>query len=192
MWAEFNFFLQLGFTHIADWAGRDHILFLLVLAGNYFGYQWRSWLPVISAFTVAHSITLILSVYEIIQLSSRLIEIAIAGTILFTAVENILERKFIPRTFSASLFGLIHGLGFSGILREIFGLHGEKIAIPLLSFNVGLELGQIVILIVIWFAIILLHKAFSTKISRVGLFKIISWVVLLQAGYWLIERSFAL
>ena len=189
MWGEINQFICLGFFHIADWAGRDHLFFLLVLAGNYSWLRWHTWLPVITAFTIAHSITLILSVYDVIRLPQAITEIAIAGTIFFTALENVFEHQVINRTLGAGVFGLIHGLGFSGILREIFGLHGKQVLLPLLSFNVGLEIGQVAILIVIWITMYLIIKLLAGKISKKDAFRYISGMVLLQAGYWIIERS---
>ena len=151
--SEFLAFMQLGFRHIADVAALDHTLFLLALAAIYRPGDWRDALWVISAFTIGHSITLALSVADALPVDQRLVEFLIPVTIVATAVENVVvrDRARAPharryRPLFAGVFGLVHGAGFAGYLKSLFM---TDIAVPLLGFNVGIELGQIVVLAVI-------------------------------------------
>lgn len=154
----FNLYLQLGFDHIADFAGYDHILFIITLSGIYIFKQWKQVLVLVTAFTIGHSVTLALATLQIINIPTKLIEFLIPVTILITAFANILEKQSIYsqnayylRYSMALFFGLIHGLGFSNYLRSLLGLEMSIIK-PLLAFNIGLEIGQIVIV----FSILLL------------------------------------
>jgi len=149
--SEFLAFLRLGFGHIVAVGAADHILFLLVLAAIYRGRDWRAALIVVSAFTVGHSVTLLLAVTETLVLPSRIVEFLIPLTIVATAIENIVLRGRAARGSAARhrpvfavIFGLVHGAGFAGYLRSLFM---NDIAVPLLGFNVGIELGQIVVLV---------------------------------------------
>ncbi|GDX50262.1 hypothetical protein LBMAG26_11210 [Bacteroidota bacterium] len=145
---------QTGFEHITDLAGYDHMLFLLILCSVYSFRNW-DWLILITAFTIGHCITLVLSVLNIIGLPSSLIEFAIPITILISAVfrwiqveknENKSYQKD-QKVYAATLFfGLIHGLGFSNMLRSLLGSQTDILQ-PLLFFNMGLEVGQIVIVL---------------------------------------------
>lgn len=143
-------FVHLGFRHITDLAALDHILFLLALAAIYRGRDWRDALWVISAFTVGHSITLGLAVTGGLRLPTPLIEFLIPVTIVVTGVENIVvrRRKRAPfrggcRPVFAAVFGLVHGAGFANYLQRLFT---GSIVVPLLGFNIGIELGQLVVL----------------------------------------------
>jgi HupE/UreJ protein len=147
LWA----FLQVGFHHIVALDAADHILFLLVLAAIYRGRDWRAALWVVSAFTVGHSVTLALAVTNILTVPSALIEFLIPVTIVLTGVENLVLRERAAsgvgarhRPVFAGVFGLVHGAGFAGYLKSLFV---ERIAVPLFGFNVGIELGQIVVLL---------------------------------------------
>lgn len=148
--SDFVAFMELGFRHIVAWDAADHILFLLVLAAIYRGRDWRAALLVISAFTVGHSVTLLLAVMNVLVLPSAMVEFLIPVTIVATAVENIWLRERAAagaaarhRPIFAVIFGLVHGAGFAGYLRSLFM---DDITVPLLGFNVGIELGQIVVL----------------------------------------------
>jgi len=148
--SDFVAFVQLGFGHIVALDAADHILFLLVLAAIYRGRDWRTALVVISAFTVGHSVTLLLAVTNMLVLPSDIVEFLIPVTIVATGIENIVLRERAARGSSARhrpvfavIFGLVHGAGFAGYLRSLFM---DDIAVPLLGFNVGIELGQIVVL----------------------------------------------
>ncbi len=167
MSSEFLIYLRLGFHHIADLAGYDHILFVTALAIPYAARDWRRLLVLVTAFTVGHSVTLALATLRLVSVSSTLVEALIPATILVTAVMAWRETRIgtglttpsergessaatVPasRYVLATLFGLIHGLGFSTYLRALLG-EEESIALPLFAFNVGLELGQLLILTVV-------------------------------------------
>ncbi|HEY3755519.1 MAG TPA: HupE/UreJ family protein [Opitutaceae bacterium] len=155
--ASFAFlaFLRLGIMHI--WTGYDHLLFLfglLVVTRNF-----RSVVGIISCFTLAHSITLALSTLNIVTVPSRIVEPLIAASIVFVGIENLLAlrrgREPAHRWRLTFAFGLIHGFGFASALRELgVGVHGGNVALPLFTFNLGVEVGQIAIaaiaLPVIW------------------------------------------
>ncbi|MCY1722201.1 HupE/UreJ family protein [Prolixibacteraceae bacterium Z1-6] len=153
----FEMYLKLGFRHIIDINGYDHIVFVLVLCAGYSLDQLKKVLILITAFTIGHSLILALSTLKIVNVPSDLIEFLIPATILLTAISNIIPRNsgtnklvYIITLF----FGLIHGLGFSNYLKELLGRE-SNIFTPLLAFNLGLELGQLVILSV-YFAILFL------------------------------------
>ncbi|NQZ75596.1 MAG: HupE/UreJ family protein [Ekhidna sp.] len=149
--SEFGLYYGLGFDHILDVNGYDHILFVIVLCALYQSTDWKKVLILITAFTIGHSITLALATMRIIQINADLIEFLIPVTILFTAVSNlftkedrIAEGKIWRNYAYAGFFGLIHGLGFSNYLRALLG-KDETIIMQLFAFNVGLEVGQIII-----------------------------------------------
>ena len=147
----FGFYLQLGFKHISDLAGVDHMLFLVALCAVYRVEQWRKLLILVTAFTVGHSITLALAAFDTLTIPSELIEFLIPLTIALTAIHNVVSRpsssgesKMGPIYAMALFFGLIHGMGFSNYFRALL-MGDESIAVPLLGFNLGIELGQLVI-----------------------------------------------
>jgi len=141
--SELFAFVHLGFHHITDLAALDHILFLLALAAIYRGRDWRDMLWVVSAFTIGHSITLALAVTGALRLPTPFIEFLIPLTILATGIENIAAHRRRHRPVFAGVFGLVHGAGFANYLRSLFA---GSIAVPLFGFNVGIELGQLVVL----------------------------------------------
>ena len=137
--------------HILDVHGSDHILFVIALTAIYTVSDWKKVLILITAFTVGHSITLALATYRVINVNSSLIEFLIPVTIFITALANIFRKQGSMRSMKAQLnyylalfFGLIHGLGFSNYLRSLLG-RDESILTQLFAFNLGLEIGQIVI-----------------------------------------------
>ena len=149
--SELLAFFQVGFRHIVSVEAMDHVLFLLVLAAIYRFRDWRDALWVVSAFTVGHSITLALAVTGAVRLPTALIEFLIPVTIVATCVENLVvtDRTRAPwggryRPVFAGVFGLVHGAGFANYLRDLFV---DRVAVPLLGFNVGIEAGQIVVLL---------------------------------------------
>lgn len=179
----FTVFLELGFDHILD--GYDHLLFLagLIIVAT----DWRSLLAVISAFTVTHSTTLVLSALDIISLDPMLTETLIAASIAYVGIENIVVREQRRRWLVAGGFGLIHGAGFSGhltgLLRNMMDM--GTIWGPLIGFNVGIEIGQIVVIAISVPMIYgfkklgkweLLVPEFSRIIAAVGVFLVISRV----------------
>lgn len=148
--SEILAFAQIGFGHIVAWDAVDHIFFLLALAAIYRGRDWKSVIWVVSAFTVGHSITLGLAAAGITLASPEVIEFLIPVTIVATGLENLIwrERVLSPgrariRPWLAGLFGLVHGAGYAGYLRELFV---DGIATPLLGFNIGIEVGQLLVL----------------------------------------------
>lgn len=163
--SELLAFVQLGFRHITDLAALDHILFLFALAAIYQGRDWRDLLWVVSAFTVGHSITLALAATGALRLPTALIEFLIPITILVTGLENLLvrRRERAPlqggyRPVLAGVFGLVHGAGFANYLQSLFT---GSIVVPLLGFNVGIELGQLVVLALAGLALAGLDRALA-------------------------------
>jgi HupE / UreJ protein len=152
--SEFRLYFGLGMDHILDYAnGYDHIIFVIALCAVYLTREWKQILILVTAFTIGHSITLALSTLRIITVNAELIEFLIPLTIFITAFSNLFKKEngLSNRTIQinylfAGFFGLIHGLGFSSYLRSILGKE-ENILTPLLAFNLGLELGQIVIVV---------------------------------------------
>ena len=148
--SELFTFVRLGFHHITDREALDHVLFLLALAAIYRGRDWRDSLWVITAFTIGHSMTLALAVTGALRLPTPIIEFLIPLTILTTGLENIVVRRRdrAPlggryRPVFAGVFGLVHGAGFANYLTSLFT---GSIVLPLFGFNVGIELGQLVVL----------------------------------------------
>jgi hypothetical protein len=149
--SEFQLYFELGHEHILDTNGYDHILFVIALCILYSIREWKQVLILVTAFTIGHSITLALATLDIIKVDAALIEFLIPVTIFITAVSNILRKGDGPTGRSlqlnylyAAFFGLIHGLGFSNYLKSILG-RDHSIFTQLLAFNLGLELGQIII-----------------------------------------------
>ena len=150
---SFEAYLRLGFAHITDLAGYDHILFIIALCAGYGLRDWRRVLLLVTAFTVGHSITLALATLRLFAYRTEVIEWLIPVTILVTALANLVaggksgaapNRYPYARYGLALLFGLIHGLGFSNFLRSMLGREAGIVQ-PLLAFNVGLEIGQLLI-----------------------------------------------
>ena len=147
----FEFYLKLGFEHIANLNGYDHILFLIVLCAVYQIKQWRNILILVTAFTIGHSITLFLVSFNFLSIPSKVIKLLIPITILVTALHNIIGTKQMEinsrmgkKYFMALFFGLIHGMDFSNYFRALI-MSPDEIVIPLLGFNIGIELGQLLI-----------------------------------------------
>jgi hypothetical protein len=189
--SDLGTFIQLGFRHITNLDALDHILFLLALAAIYRPRDWRDALAVVSAFTVGHSITLALAVTGALVLPTPWIEFLIPVTIVATGAENILvrERGRAPlrgryRPLFAAVFGLIHGAGFANSLRSLFS---GSIAAPLFGFNVGIELGQIVVLVGIAALLVAADGLLAgrTRWRAVGL----SAVVVVAAARMAVARS---
>lgn len=150
----FEIYFQLGFDHISQINSFDHILFLVALSSGYVIKQWRKILILVTAFTVGHSLTLALATLSIIIIPSAIIEFLIPLTILITCIANIIwrkreisERKHNIKYAITVIFGLIHGLGFSNVLRSLLGSE-DGLVTSLLAFNIGVELGQIFIVVI--------------------------------------------
>lgn len=154
----FKLYLSLGIDHIADLGAYDHILFIITLCAVYSISQWKKLLLLITAFTLGHTLTLALATLELVHIDTGLVEVLIPVTILLTALANILQKsgKLSPAVHNfkyslAMFFGLIHGLGFSNYLRSLLGRE-ENIIGPLFSFNLGIEIGQLIIVLAIMIA----------------------------------------
>ena len=152
--SDFALYFGLGKDHILDYVnGYDHILFVVALGAIYLVCDWKRILILVTAFTIGHSITLALATLQIISVKTNLIEFLIPLTIFITAFSNLfrneesISRQRIQTNYWLALFfGLVHGMGFSNYLRAILG-KGQNIASPLLAFNIGLEFGQIIVVI---------------------------------------------
>ncbi len=192
---EFLMYMQIGFNHIANLSGMDHILFVAALCIRYQLSDWKKWLVLITAFTIGHSVTLVLSVFHYLDFSTNWIEFLIPVTILITSISNMFVKKFSFNTrfpviyFFALFFGLIHGLGFSFYLKSLLGLQ-QNIAPALLAFNLGLEIGQILIVM----AILVISFIFVTllKTPRRDFILIVSGGILALSLQMAIERYFHL
>jgi hypothetical protein len=161
---QFSVYLQLGFEHISDFAGYDHMLFVITLCAFYSWKSWKKILVLVTAFTIGHSITLALSAFNIINIPQQLVETAIPVTIFLTAIHNISVKDdqihgSRLHYFLALFFGFIHGMGFSNFFRALTG--GESIVMELFAFNVGLEIGQIIIVVIFFTLYYLLDKFFK-------------------------------
>jgi hydrogenase/urease accessory protein HupE len=182
---SFPAFLNLGIEHILT--GYDHLLFLLGLL--VVCRRIPTMLAIITCFTLAHSLTLALAALNVVSISSRVVEPLIAASIVFVGVENLVRREEPKgRWLLTFAFGLIHGFGFAGVLRNVgLGAGGSSLVIPLFSFNLGVELGQLavvgIMLPVLWQ--LRKHSAF-VRYGEPG----ISVVVLLLGAYWLLQRTF--
>jgi HupE / UreJ protein len=156
-------FVRLGVEHILT--GWDHLLFLLVLLLR--GGGWLSLVKIITAFTVAHSVTLALAVLEVVALPDRLMEAVIALSIAAVAAENLFLRPVVSRRWLVSfVFGLVHGFGFSSVLREM-GLPTQGLVLSLLGFNAGVELGQALVVAVALPALALLRSTrWEARVTR--------------------------
>ncbi len=162
---DFKIFFVTGWEHIISLGALDHILFIIALSAIYLISNWKQVLILVTAFTIGHSVTLALSVYDIFRLSDKWVEFLIPCTIMFTGIFNFLLKDFNTKSFRlnyfiALFFGLIHGMGFANTIRFMLSKN-QNIGIPLLSFNVGLEAGQIFVVT----GILLINFIFITKIK---------------------------
>ncbi len=193
--STFEAYLRIGFQHIADINAYDHILFIIALCAIYKVSQWRHILVLVTAFTIGHSITLALSTLDYVLVPSAIIEFLIPVTILLTAIFNIVRREGELSTFNmrvnyglALFFGLIHGMGFSNYLKELLGKE-ESIIQPLLAFNIGLELGQLMIVgIILLFSVLFLnglnvkHREWNLFVS--GAAAGIAFILMTETKFW--------
>ncbi|KFF10309.1 HupE / UreJ protein [Chryseobacterium soli] len=164
---DFIFYLHLGWEHIISLDALDHQLFILALIAVYSYSDWKKILILVTAFTIGHSITLALSTLNIFRVSSNWVEFLIPLTIVLTSLDNILmknHKQTLMRAnyYLALIFGLIHGMGFANTARVMIA-KSQSIFFPLLGFNVGLELGQIVIVIAILLLLFILLNLFKVN-----------------------------
>lgn len=174
-------YLELGVEHIIT--GYDHLLFLLALI--LVASRFMEVLKIVTAFTIAHSITLFLAAVDIIPIYPRLFESIIAATICYVAVENIVRKEMKSRWILTFIFGLIHGVGFASSISEI-GFDTAHTVVSILSFNVGIEVGQLVVVALVLPLIIKLKKLQQYRM----IMQILSGLIFIAGGYWLVERVF--
>jgi hypothetical protein len=186
--SDFGFYFSLGWEHIISKDALDHQLFILSLAAIYLVKDWRQVLVLVTAFTIGHSLTLALTVFKIIKFPGNWIEFLIPCTIVITALSNLFLKNFTPKSirinyFLALFFGMIHGMGFANKLRVILA-EDQSIGWSLFSFNVGLEAGQIVVVMIVLLLAFLFVQLF--KVNRR------EWVVFVSAAAFGIALKMAL
>jgi hypothetical protein len=169
MSTTFGLYFALGFEHISDLAGYDHILFLTALCAIYGIRNWKRVLILVTAFTVGHTLTLALATLKLIPVPARVIEFLIPLTIVITGFWNVIQqeehvaaRSHRFKYATALFFGLIHGMGFSSYLRSLLGTEGNLVG-PLFAFNVGLEIGQVIIVLIVLFVSFLVTDIIGMK-----------------------------
>ena len=185
---DVGFYFKLGWEHIISSNALDHQLFIAALAAIYIMKDWKQVLILVTAFTIGHSLTLALCVFDIIRFSSKWVEFLIPVTIVITAISNLFQKKFTPKSirinyFLALAFGLIHGMGFANSIRFMMA-DDQNIGWSLLGFNIGLEAGQIIVVT----ALLLLSHLIVTilKINRRD------WVIFLSAAVFSIALKMSL
>ncbi len=185
---DFGFYFALGWEHIMSWDALDHLLFIAALAAIYLLKDWKQVLILVTAFTIGHSLTLALSVMDVFRFPANWVEFLIPCTIVITAVSNLFQKKFTPKSirinyFLALFFGLIHGMGFANTIRFMLA-NDQSFGWGLFGFNVGLEVGQIVVVA----TLLLLTQVIVTlfKINRR------EWVIFLSAAVFSLSLKIAL
>lgn len=185
---DFLFYLNLGWEHIISLDALDHQLFVLALIAIYSYSDWKKILVLITAFTIGHSVTLALSILDIVRVSSSWVEFLIPLTIVLTALGNILMKNKKQsgnkmNYYLALFFGLIHGLGFANTARVMIA-KSQSIAVPLLGFNIGLEVGQIVIVLMILVLLFILLNLF--KVNKKD------WILFVSSGVFALSLKMTL
>ena len=175
---DIGFYFKLGWEHIISKDALDHQLFIAALVAIYLLKDWKQVLILVTAFTIGHSLTLALSVLDIIRFNSNWVEFLIPLTIVITAVSNLFQKKFTAKSirinyFLALFFGLIHGMGFANSIRFMLA-SDQSIGWSLLGFNIGLEVGQIVVV-----AVLLILAQISTGLLKINRRE---WVIFLSAA----------
>jgi hypothetical protein len=191
---QFQLYFKLGYQHILDLDGFDHILFVIALCVIYLMRDWKKILILVTAFTIGHSLTLALATLRVVKVDTDLVEFLIPVTIALTCLSNIFKPKpaggtgYIQLNYALALFfGLIHGLGFSNYLSALLGRE-SSIFQPLLAFNLGLEVGQLVIVSV--FLIVSSLMVGILGVKRKEWILIISSIVLGMSLMMMLENRF--
>lgn len=185
---DFLLYLKLGWEHIISLDALDHQLFVLALIAVYSYNDFKKILILVTAFTIGHSITLALSVLDIVRVPSNWVEFLIPLTIAITTLDNILMRNkqnnlMKMNYYLALFFGLIHGMGFANTARVMLAKE-QSIFTPLLGFNIGLELGQIVVVIAILIVLFILLKVFGVNRK--------DWIMFVSSGVFALALKMAL
>lgn len=185
---DFGFYFGLGWEHIISFDALDHQLFIAALAAIYLLKDWKQVLILVTAFTIGHSLTLALSVFDIIRFPSNWVEFLIPVTIVITTISNLFQKKFTERSirinyFLALFFGLIHGMGFANSIRFMLA-KDQNIGWGLFGFNVGLEVGQITVVLIL---LVVAHLIVNlSRINRKD------WVIFLSASVFSLALKIAL
>ncbi|HFK5584556.1 TPA: HupE/UreJ family protein [Elizabethkingia anophelis] len=185
---DFMFYLRMGWDHIVSKDALDHQLFILVLIAVYTIQDFKKVLILVTAFTIGHSFTLALSVFDILRVPSAWVEFLIPCTIAITALINIFGKNNVQKQMKlnyslALFFGLIHGMGFANSIRITLAKE-QSIATGLLGFNIGLELGQIVVVLAVLIILFLLTSIF--KMDRKN------WIMFVSSGVFALSLQMAL
>jgi len=185
---DFLFYLNLGWEHIISLDALDHQLFVLALIAVYSFNDLKKILILVTAFTIGHSITLALSTFDIIRINSDWVEFLIPLTIVLASLNNIFIRnkkksQNNANYYLALIFGLIHGMGFANTARVMIA-KSQSIAVPLLGFNIGLELGQIAIVFGILIVLFILLKVFKVNQK--------DWVLFVSSGVFALSLKMTL
>jgi len=180
--SQFWLYFQLGLEHVLDWNAYDHILFLIVLVAAYSFSNWIRVLWLVTIFTLGHTIALFLSVYQIVSVSSRWVELLIAITILVTSLYNIFtvkkkesQKKVEVMYLTTAFFGIIHGLGFSSYFKMISSGTSSKF-LPLLEFALGIETAQIIVVLAVLILAFIFQNFF--RVNRRDWILVLSSIVL--------------
>lgn len=184
----FKEYLNMGYEHILDPNGYDHILFVIALAIIYKLKDWKRVAILITAFTIGHCVTLALSSLSLISINSDLVETLIPITIILTCIYNIISDtektsdNMVNVNYLLALgFGLIHGLGYSNYFKAIVGKE-ESIVYPLLAFNIGVEIAQLLVMLAVLVICLVLSKVIEHKIIKI----VVSAIIGLWAAYLLL------
>ena len=185
---DFGFYFGIGWEHIISKNALDHQLFIAAIAAIYLLKDWKQVLILVTAFTIGHSVTLALSVFDVIRFSSSWVEFLIPCTIIITAVSNLFQKKFTAKSirinyFLALAFGLIHGMGFANSIRFMLA-SDQSVGWGLFGFNVGLEVGQIVVVVVLLLLAYLIINIFRANRRE--------WVIFLSAAVLSLALKMAL
>jgi len=185
---DFGFYFEIGWEHIISQNALDHQLFIAAIAAIYLLKDWKQVLILVTAFTIGHSVTLALSVFDVIRFSSSWVEFLIPCTIIITAVSNLFQKKFTAKSirinyFLALAFGLIHGMGFANSIRFMLA-SDQSVGWGLFGFNVGLEVGQIVVVVVLLLLAYLIINIFRANRRE--------WVIFLSAAVFSLALKMAL
>lgn len=185
---DFLFYLHLGWEHIISLDALDHQLFVLALIAVYSYNDWKKILILVTAFTIGHSITLALSILDVFRVPSDWVEFLIPLTIVLTSLDNIImknQKQTLMRAnyYLALIFGLVHGMGFANTARVMIA-KSQSIALPLLGFNIGLELGQIVIVAAILIILFILLNLF--KVNKKD------WILFVSSGVFALSLKMTL
>ena len=185
---DFLFYFKLGWEHIISADALDHQLFILALVAIYSYKNFKQVLILVTAFTIGHSLTLFLSVTDVIRFESKWVEFLIPCTIVFTSISNLFRTNFSLKSvkinyYLALVFGLIHGMGFANSIRIMLA-KDQNIGWSLFGFNVGLEAGQIFMVVVVLLITLLIFN--YTKIRRRD------WVLFISAAVFSLALKMAL